>query len=484
MPRTYWRPLTIVVNVVAFVTLVLVFARALRVVDPYWDALQYHWAYAARAAGLCDATCLSFDSGLEARYHGFPMLYHWAFGTLWRWSGTPLAGHLLSLAAVLALCGYLRTRFAVPLAWSWLALLAVPLVQIHVTASYADLTANCALTIGVLALLSRCLGKDQGATVDLIVAAIALGVAAGTKLQLIPVAALAWMAISLVDIANRRARTGAIAWGHAMLLAVVGVVATLPQVAWNAWQFGNPFYPIAFRIGGHAFPGTETLDLIQRASSLGIPWKDTPGPLRWLASVLEYGAFGWRDIPWTIDQGNVPQSSASFRMGGYFVAYVLALLAILLTMRRVSLRRPIWIILVSATILCALLPNSHELRYYLFWMLVLVAMALAVRHAPEFAGARAPSVTALDALILIVFASVISMTGARYLRITGEHLDDLVAPTDATLTGLRGGDTLCVANLDRHAILYSRAFHPSSGVNVRMLQNSEGAGCTATIAPH
>jgi hypothetical protein len=485
MPRATVRPLTIVVEALAVVTFILVVIRAWRVVDPYWDTLQYHWAYAARAAGLCNGECLAFDSGLDARYHGFPMLFHWAFGMLWRLTGTPLAGHLLSVGALVAVCTYLRRRFAVPLAWSWLALLAVPLVQIHVTASYADLAANSALAIGILALFSRCLRARADTSEDLVVAAIALGIAAGSKLQLIPAAALTWTAIALVDVADRRRRAGTLAWGRVAVLAIVGVVAILPQAALNTWHFGNPFYPIAFTIGGHTFPGTETVDLVQRAASLGTPWKDTPSPLRWLASVLEYDAFEGRDVPWTIDQGNVPQSSASFRMGGYFVTYVLALLAVLLATRRPSPRRPVWLVLASTTIVCALLPNSHELRYYLFWMLVLVAMALIVRHAPEFAAARVAAVpAALDAAILVVFASVVAMTGARYLRTSGERLDDLVAPTNATLAALHAGETLCVANLDRHAILYSRAFHPSSGIDVRMLQNAVGAGCSATIAPH
>jgi hypothetical protein len=483
MPRTAGRPSTIVVDAVAFVTLALVVARALRVVDPYWDTLQYHWAYAARAAGLCDSACLAFDSGLDARYQGFPMLYHWAFGMLWRLTGTPLAGHLLSIAAVLALCTYLRRRFAVPFAWAWLALLAVPLVQIHVTASYADLVANAALTVGILALLSRCLRRGTDAVSDLVIAAIALAIAAGSKLQLIPVALLAWTAIACVDIADRRTRLRRIDWRRAAILTLVGAVAILPQAAWNAWQFHNPFYPIAFRIAGHIFPGTETVDLIQRASSLGTPWKDVPSPIRWLASVVEFEAYGGRDVPWTIDQGNVPQSSESFRMGGYFVVYVIGLVTILV-LGRDPKRRIVWTVLAAATIVCAFLPNSHELRYYQFWMLTLVAMALVVRHAPEFSGASRPGLHAsLDGLILIVFASVVAMTGARYLRTGGEHLDDLVAPTNATLAAMHAGETLCVANLDRHAILYSRAFHPSSRIDVRMLQNAEGTGCDATIAP-
>jgi hypothetical protein len=73
------------------------------------------------------------------------------------------------------------------------------------------------------------------------------------------------------------------------------------------------------------------------------------------------------------------------------------------------------------------------------------------------------------------------MTGAAYLKTSGMHIRDLVAPTDAVVDALAPGSTLCVANRDRHAILYSRAFHPNSDIHVRMLQDAGAPGCTKVI---
>ena len=115
MPQTEHPLFKIAVAITAIGTLALIVVRALGTVDPYWDTLQYHWPYAARAAGMCDRDCFAMFGELEERYSGFPMLYHRAFGWLWRLSGTPAAGHVLTIAAVVALCAYMRRRFAVPL---------------------------------------------------------------------------------------------------------------------------------------------------------------------------------------------------------------------------------------------------------------------------------------------------------------------------------------------------------------------------------
>ena len=73
---------------------------------------------------------------------------------------------------------------------------------------------------------------------------------------------------------------------------------------------------------------------------------NVPPPLRWLASVLEVGGYADRPLPWTYDQGLcvtgpvledcVWGAGPSFRMGGYFAAYVLFLIAFL----AVQVRRP------------------------------------------------------------------------------------------------------------------------------------------------
>jgi len=484
MPRMRRQPIDHVANVIAIVTFVLVVIRALRTVDTNWDTLQYHWAYAARAAGLCDSSCFVMDYGTEQRYLAFPMLFHTMYGVLWRIFGTPAAGHAATIAVVVALIVYLWRRFAVPLAWSWLALLAIPLVQIHLSTSYVDLAANAALTLGIFALLRICVARDPSMRLDIAVGWIALTMAAGAKLLLIAPAALVWMVLVIVVARRRWQRERRVPWAMAIGLAALGAVSILPQFALNIWHFHNPFYPVEMRIAGIHLPGTESLKVIQHTMSVSAKWTDSPSWVRWVASVFEFDAFRGRDMPWTADQGDVPQSSPSFRMGGYFCIYVLGLLAILLARARSRESRPMLVALAVATVACALLPNSHELRYYLFWMLLLVGAVLVLAFSPSLAsGLQRETAGMTRALVLLSLTGVILMTGAHYLMTKGITIEDLVTPTNAIVDALPPGATLCVAHTNRSAILYAQMFHPGHSIHVRSIDGERAPNCDKVIDP-
>lgn len=483
MPRASLQPIDHAANAIAIVTFVLIVVRSLSTADANWDTLQYHWPYAARAAGLCDMQCFTLGFGLEQRYLAFPMLFHTAFGLLWRAFGTPVAGHAATIAVVVALCAYLWRRFSVPLAWSWLALLAIPLVQIHLSSSYVDLAANAALTIGILALLRIVMTRDA-ANVDVVIAWAALGLTAGAKLLLIPMAALVWAAIVVAAAHARWRRDGRVPWAYAAGLAVAGMVTILPQLAYNAWQFHNPFYPVTMRVAGVTLPGIESLKQIQNTISVSTQWIEFPRWIRWVASVFEFDAFRGRGMPWTVDQADVLRTNPSYRMGGYFCIYVLGLVAILLARARARGTRPMLGIFIVATVICAFLPNSHELRYYQFWMLTLasIVMVLAFSPLPEaMVAAQAQTRNAARALVLLALAGVMLMTGTRYILFAGTSLDQLVSPTNAVVDAMPAGSTLCFAHEYRYAILYSQLFHPGSSIHVRSIDGASAPGCDKVI---
>ncbi len=484
MPRNGLKPGDHLVNAVAIITFVLIVIRALTTVDTNWDTLQYHWPYAARAAGLCDSQCLSLGLGLETRYRAFPMLFHAAYGALWRAFGTPAAGHGATIAVVVALCVYLWRRFAVPLAWSWLALLAIPMVQIHLSASYVDLAANAALTIGILALLRIAAARDASITVDIVVAWAALTLAAGAKLLLIPLAALTWSAIVVLVAHLHWRRERRVPWMHVCGLAILGSLTILPQLAYNAWHFHNPFYPVAMHVAAFQLPGIESLKEIQQTISVSSQWIEFPSWMRWIASIFEFDAFRGRVTLWTIDQADVFRNNPSYRMGGYFCVYVIGALAIVFAHWRDRSARPMLVVIAITSVICALLPNSHELRYYQFWMLTLVSVVLILAFAPgraSAAPAQARTRNATQALVLLSLAGVTLMTGAQYLRTKGTRIEQLVAPTNAIVDALPAGTTLCFAREDRHAILYTRAFHPGSSIHVRSIETDGAPGCDKVI---
>jgi hypothetical protein len=487
----------IAIDVLAALVFVQVAIRASVIVDLYWDTLAYHWPFAARAAGLCDTDCLALDGATARFYDAFPTLYHHAFGLLWRAFGTPAAGHWLSIAALASLCLYLWKRFDIPLAWSWLGFVAIPIVQIHLSASYADLTGNALLTIVIFVVLRVLMSREPPAAWEWGVALMALAISAGTKLQFIPLAVLAWLVLCVVSAWAWRLRNGSLPWRYVLALVPLGLIATLPQAAHNLITYGNPLYPMAFRFAGIHFPGMLTVKGVQEGMSVAEPWLKYPAPLRWLASVLEFGALSGRPEVWSVDQADVPRTSLAFRMGGYCVVYVLGLLA--LAASRMGDRRmaPLAWLFVALTLLCMVLPNSHELRYYQFWMLALVAGVLALVHSPLFAvSASAPGLRAPDsqgappmrliahAFILIVLTSVILVTGAHYLMTKSPRAPRVAQYTDAVVDALPPGATLCIANRDRSAIFYTRLFHPRSSAKVRVLREGESrAGCDRVVTP-
>ena len=160
-----------------------------------------------------------------------------------------------------------------------------------------------------------------------------------------------------------------------------GSLVLCPLLLLNLFKFGNPFYPIIIDLGSIHLPGREPMVSSIAVSDVYINW---PGPFRWIASVLEFDAFRNRPLPWTLGQGEVPQSSPSFRMGGYFVSYVVGMIALLIWSAKVTAKgRHLLITFAALTLLCAFLPLSFESRYYSFWMLSLVCLVLITTHSSD-----------------------------------------------------------------------------------------------------
>lgn len=482
-PRMRLQPLLLrprLSTILALVSFVLIVVRAVLTVDPIWDTLQYHWPFAGRLSGMCDRNCFLLSGGLEARYDGFPLLMNALQGLLWRLTGTPGMADLINIAMVVALMTYLRWRFCVPLAWSWLAFLAIPEVQIELTTSLIDLPVNTAVTLAIVVVLRMLVQPNVDQRADVGIALVALAVATGSKFQIVPIALVTWFAI--VTLARRNPSSVGFTRRLPLVvsLSLVGALALLPKLAINALAFGNPFYPIAVRFGPFQFPGLEPMI---SGNAISDVWATWPNPVRWVISVLEYDAFHSRWLPWTIGQGEVPQSSPSFRMGGYFVSYVLgAITLIVWSARTTPLARWVLAMVISLSFICAWTPLSHDLRYNEYWMLALVSLALVIVHSPAFAGPQqAANRGATHALIAIAATSVVMMTGGAYLRTNGFRLEDLTRETNAVVAGVPEGGTLCILNSDRRGFLYSSVFHPPRHYLTRTLFADEQAECTIRL---
>ena len=469
----------------------LLLLRALLTVDPYFDSFAYHLPFAARLAGLCPETCYRLGDYLEAAYDGFPKLFHIFQGLVWRLTGLPQAVDVLNVGALVLFCLFLRRWFRVPAAWTVCALLAVPLIQIHATSTYIDLPVNLAAAAAILALTALIRAPEAFGWPKLLVLVGCLVFAANSKPQMLGVAgpaALLFAMLAVTSLASGRPLgpfgpgrvTSWIGLACFLLVVAAGVGVTLAE---NALTHGNPVYPLRVALPGLILDGP--IDALSTPEdSLAETWRPFPSPLRWLISVLEIGAYGFREVPWTVDQGYCETAlawkdcwrppNASFHMGGYFVPYVLGLVAFLgwqLASKRGRDARIFVTTFIGTTLLAACLPRSHELRYYLFWVIVLIALCLIVvfdqPDSQARAGANARGL--LATVVIVALSSVLLMTQARYVTPIGRNMEMLIGTLGVRerVAAIPDGGIVCVdSGWQPFTFLFAPIFHPGRSYTV------------------
>jgi hypothetical protein len=488
---------------VAILLLALLLSRAILTVDPYFDSFAYHLPFAARLAGLCPKSCYQMGAYLEAVYDGFPKLFHVFQGLAWRITGRAQVVDVLNLGALVLFCLFLQRSFRIPTAWTFCALLAVPLIQIHATSTYIDLPVNLAAAAAVLSLTSLVRAPETFGWSKVIVLVACLVLAAGSKPQMLPLTgavAVAFGLITTISLGFGRRLGPFISQRPGSWIAVACILALLAagmsvKLVDNAIAYGNPLYP--FRIAVLSLDGPIDA-LAVPGDSLAETWRPFPAPLRWLISVLEVGAYDYREVPWTVDQGYCETSLAwdtcwrvpgpSFHMGGYFAPYVLALLGFL-GWRMASTpgrdRVALAATFAGSTLLAACLPRSHELRYYLFWVIVLVALCLIsiFDHPEGRARVNAKTHALFSAIVLLALVSVLLMTQARYLAPFGRDVDSIIAKLAVReqVTAIPDGAVVCVdSGWQPFTFLFAPVFHP--GRSYTVLDGYIGP-CRAVVPP-
>jgi hypothetical protein len=413
-------------------------------VSKAWDVWYYHLPFAGRLVGLVDPATYAFGRANQARFEGFPLFGELLQGLCWRITGRIECASLVSFAALPAFAWFMRRAFDVPLHLTLLSLLAIPLVQIHATGCYVDLPANAWVTMLVLVAFRSVVSKEPPSLRALLIAGALAIAAANTKFQLVPVvmaAALVLVVVSLRRDPKRRLRVLMIA------LALPLVLATPLK---NVARHGNPVWPVEVSLLGHALPHSEGA-----YSSSPVWLENAPRPLRWGASVLELGLQPITShARWSIDQWT-PPSEPGYRMGGFFGAYVvvnIAALGLALYRRRNRETKAAALFAGGATVIASSMPQSHELRYYLFWMLLLVALNLVVwsRERPLTSG-----LVALGALVIVSWS-----TRGTYLYASGDSFRELVAAKvdNAALERIAPNERVCVTR-EPWTFLYAPRFH-------------------------
>jgi hypothetical protein len=429
-----------------------------------WDVWYYHLPFAARLVGLVGPDAYGFHATNQSRLDGFPLLVELLQGLAWRVTRRPEGANLVAMASLAIYVAFLRRAFQVPIHLAFLALMAIPLVQIHVTSSYVDLPSNlCAAALVLLVVRLYATPDEARARRDGLAIMGLAALTANMRFQLHPLVALAALAaVPRIVPPLWRAR-------DARWLALLGLFIPLVGATFlkNALVHQNPYYPMRIALGGHVLPGPDT-----PYSSSPVFLEHAPRALRFAYSVLEIGIPPLSDGRcWTVDQW-APWDSPALRMGGFFGAYVvfnLALLAWTVARRRVGDRarraRVAGVAFAAFTLVMANVPQSHELRYYLCWMLVLVStnLWLVGDREPASEPARGRSWEPADWLSLACtafLAVVLGVTRCCYVWPSGvtfdEHLRDAVDPT--VLARIHDGDRVCLRR-EPNTFLYAATFH-------------------------
>jgi hypothetical protein len=245
------------------------------------------------------------------------------------------------------------------------------------------------------------------------------------------------------------------AWSLLAALAVaLPIVFATPLV--NLARHGNPYYPLHLSVLGHVLPGPEAAYASSPAWLEGVP-----RPLRFAVSLAEIGIRPLTDERrWTVDQW-MPDDTGGNRLGGFFGAYVAAALALLVWLAIKDRSREVRVALLgfaATTCVVALMPQSHELRYYMSWMIVLVALDLWLVCRIGGGLPRAAGLGAAGALLV-----VIASTRGWYVLPRGSTFAQVVAAKvdPSALQDVKEGERVCVVRAPWN-LLWAAPFHPEA----------------------
>ena len=366
----YQKPklgLETILKAIAFLISISILLKGWIDVDGTFDTWGYHLPFAARIWGIVPAEQFI---NMEERFRGFPLLGEFFQGFLWFVTQRVQSANLVGFASLVLYGYFLKTYFKVPYYLTAIALLGVPLIQAHAVNSYVDLLGN--IFLAMLIMMAYVLFKQQklATTKDLLVIFLAAFGSSNTKPQLEPLVflTLAFIVFRILWLRWRLERKNISSWlFKALPLGLLALLLIFATPIKNIAIHGNPFYPVRIEIAGKVL--NHALPMYSEAPGY---LADAPKAQRWLYSILDVNSAYWNHDLYSPD---IDRN----RMGGFFGAYVIfqVLLLTYLTMSNGDRKtRRAGILVVVMSLVAANFPQSHELRYFMYWMIVLVSLNL------------------------------------------------------------------------------------------------------------
>jgi dolichol-phosphate mannosyltransferase len=447
--RFAFSALSIIAGVLGLFALADLGVRAALRLELRWDTFLYHIPFAALRGGLSIPYELS--DRMRPFFEGFPPLAHFVEGALWRLTGSMNATGVVNFLALVGFLAYCQRVLRAPFWLVALISLTAPMVVIHASVSYVDLFGNAFLAAGVGSCVYLFLFPHRATRAVLVGGLVALAGAAWTKFQLVPVAALVLSSLGVVALS--RSPSAGLSRRYVALLGVVATLVTAAPYLKNLALYGNPVWPVHVPFTGDMFP-SRTDPYVEGASQRPGALAHLGGFATFFNSLFEinHPTSYWARARWNIDQGN---ATVAFRMGGFWgAAAVTYLVTATLLLVACCRRRGMVVVAGIAAMLgfVALLPQSHELRYYMF--IPLSGAAIIGMLFPEF---KQIAPRASLGLIIVVMGLFTHMVFENWPHYRFERIDQAMAVRvwDAAKwwPTLERGKTYCAVNMEPMAIL-------------------------------
>lgn len=473
-----------------FSTIIIVFLFLKSIVAVDWtsgDTWMYQLPFAARFWGMITPEHYIFEAEREPFYNTSTMLPNILQGFFWYIFGVqrPQGANLVSFLSLIGYFVFIKSYLKIPFYLSILTILAVPLIHIAATSCYVDLFGNIGLSITII-MTYLLYTKDNFLNQKNILIFILGGfIAANSKYLLVPpLTVIMFFAfiriIWLIIIENKGINKQQIIKNISLFIGI-GSISSLLIFATefkNIIVYQNPFYPIQVKIFGY-----ELNHEIVPSSTYMSEKLQAMFPLqRWVYSLLEIGAFDERrPWKWTIAMDYVPLDSDSFGIGGYFAVYVifnLVLFGFLCTNWNREIKVALCLV-TTMSIITPFLPFSYQLRYYMYWIIVLITLNLylflnqlqRLSKLPKFFNyslAKTQNLGYIGLIIMIIFCISTKWDYTYPDAVSlNKFMTDHERVKTAIMTNIKDGEKICLVGFSPLTFLYNSQFHPNSNYSIK-----------------
>ena len=434
---------------IAFIVTISIFLKGWIDIDGTYDTWGYHLPFAARIWGIVPAEQFIH---MEARFRGFPLLGQFFQGFLWLVTQRVQSANFIGFGSLVLYGYFLKSYFKVPLYLTAIALLGVPLIQAHAVNCYVDLLGNVFLAMSIMMAYIIWRQKELPTKKDLLVIFLASFGASNTKPQLEPLVFLVLICIVVRILwLHWLNRTTIYSWLFKII--PIGLVASLLIFATpikNVAIHGNPFYPVRIEIAGKVL--NHALPMYDEAPGY---LANAPKAQRWLYSILDVNSAYWNH---DLYSANIDRN----RMGGFFGAYVIFQILLLIYLIVVNPSRDTYIaglLVLFMSLVAANFPQSHELRYFMYWIIIIISLNLYLvqKYKSKFIQPRYVGLVSLIALIIVGIK-----TEYVYLKPSFNTLEKFKDRRidRVVMAKIKPGDNICLPNRYPFTFGYTPWFHP------------------------